>query len=81
MATMKKKIFYENLQYVALVFGLVAQAVLGKAYFLGQGLYLIGYGISAFRTIVLDRPHADKVMEFSNLGLTIGLLILGFFIF
>ena len=77
----KKIRFYEDLQYLALVFGLVAQAVLGKEYFLGQGLYLFGYSISAFRTIVLDRPKADKVMEFSNLGLTIGLFILGFFIF
>lgn len=77
----KRLKFYQDLQYLSLVFGIIAQVVLGKQYFLGQFLYLLGYGISAFRTVVLERPKADKVMEFSNLALTIGLIILGFFIF
>ncbi len=72
----KKTERIENLQYVTLVFIIVAQCACNSNFMVGQFLYLIGNTIAVTRCFVLKRPKADKAMEIACLSITIGLITL-----
>jgi len=65
----------ENLQYIVLVGLIVAQCVVGNAFFLGQSIYLAVNIVSVFRSFALKRPAADKVKDCSCLAITIGIIL------
>lgn len=73
---MKYEKLFENLNYVVLMGLIVAQCVIGKWYLVGQGIYLFCNVISVTRSIVLKRPKADKIKDFSCTAITIGLILL-----
>jgi hypothetical protein len=66
----------ENLNYIVLMGLIIAQCVIGKWYLVGQSIYLICNVISVTRSIVLHRPKADKIKDFSCTAITIGLILL-----
>lgn len=74
---MKK--FFTNLAYVAIAATIIGQCVTGVNFYFGQIAYLIANVINCVRDVVLDRPIADKIKNFSLLGITIGLMIFKFF--
>lgn len=65
----------ENLQFLVLVGLIVAQCTVGKAYLLGQCLYLACNAISVFRCVALRRPKADLTKDVCCLAITLGLII------
>lgn len=65
----------ENAQYVVLFSLIIAQCVVGKNFFLGQGIYLLANLISTVRCFVLKRPNADKIKDVACLAITLGLII------
>lgn len=67
---------FENLNYVVLMGLIIAQCVIGKWYLIGQGIYLFCNVASVTRSIVLKRPKADKIKDFSCTAITIGLILL-----
>lgn len=73
---MKYEKLFENLNYVVLMGLIIAQCVIGKWYLVGQGIYLFCNVISVTRSIVLKRPKADKIKDFSCTAITIGLILL-----
>lgn len=77
---MKKREFFENLQYVVLILLIVGQCTVGVNFYLGQGVYLIANVVAVARNFKLRRPAADKVKECSCLAITIGLIIFNLFI-
>ena len=74
--TMKYEKLFENLNYIVLMGLIIAQCVIGKWYLVGQGIYLFCNVISVTRSIVLKRPKADKIKDFSCTAITIGLILL-----
>ena len=77
---MRKREFFENLQYVVLILLIVGQCTVGVNFYLGQGVYLIANIVAVTRNFKLRRPAADKVKECSCLAITIGLIIFNLFI-
>lgn len=73
---MKYEKLFENLNYIVLMGLIIAQCVIGKWYLVGQGIYLFCNVISVTRSIVLKRPKADKIKDFSCTAITIGLILL-----
>ena len=73
---MKYEKLFENLNYIVLMGLIIAQCVIGKWYLVGQGIYLFCNTISVTRSIVLKRPKADKIKDFSCTAITIGLILL-----
>ena len=73
---MKYEKLFENLNYVVLMGLIIAQCVIGRWYLIGQGIYLFCNVISVTRSIVLKRPKADKIKDFSCTAITIGLILL-----
>lgn len=67
---------FENLNYIVLMGLIIAQCVIGKWYLIGQGIYLFCNVTSVTRSIVLKRPKADKIKDFSCTAITIGLILL-----
>lgn len=75
MEKKKFKMTMENAQYVVLFCLIVAQCVVGKNFYLGQGIYLVANLISTVRCFVLGRPNADKFKDVACLAITLGLII------
>ena len=73
---MKYEKLFENLNYIVLMGLIIAQCVIGKWYLVGQGIYLFCNIISVTRSIVLKRPKADKIKDFSCTAITIGLILM-----
>lgn len=71
----KFRMVMENAQYVVLFSLIIAQCVVGKNFYLGQGIYLLANIVSTVRCFVLGRPNADKVKDVSCLAITLGLII------
>jgi len=67
--------FFTNLAYVAIAATIIGQCVTGVNFYYGQFAYLIANIINCGRDIALDRPKADKIKNFSLLGITIGIMI------
>lgn len=64
-----------NAQYVVLALLIIAQCVVSKNFYLGQGLYLTANVISVTRCFVLNRPASDKVKDIACASITLGLII------
>ena len=73
---MTKEKFFENMNYIVLMGLIIGQCVIGKWYLLGQCVYLMCNVISVSRSIILKRPKADKIKDFSCTAITIGLILL-----
>ena len=72
---MKVDSFFTNLQYLTLASLIVAQCVVGKAFLIGQSIYLFANLISVARNFVLHRPMSDKIKDVACTAITIGLIL------
>ena len=72
--------FFTDLAYATIVLSVIGQCVTGSNFYLGQFAYLIANIIGCTRDVVLKRPRADKVKNFTFLGITIGLILFRYFI-
>ena len=70
-----KRKFWENIQYVVLVGLIIAQCVVGKSFYLGQGIYLIVNLIATLRSFILHRPNSDKTKDACCLAITVGIIL------
>ena len=68
--------FFTNLAYAAIVLTIIGQCVMGASFYFGQFAYLIANVVNCTRDIILGRPRADKIKNFSFLGITIGLILI-----
>ena len=75
---MKTKI-WENLAYLSLACCIFGNIAVGWFYLVAQGVYLIANTINFVRSIILDRPTADKVRDLTFLVITIALIIIRIF--
>jgi len=71
---MKKMIV--NLAYVAIALTVIGQVTVGRNFYIGQVAYLIANIVNCGRDLALGRPRADKIKNFTFLGITIGLIAL-----
>lgn len=72
--------FFTNLAYFAIVVTVIGQCTVGVNFFFGQFAYLVANIVNCARDIVLKRPRADKIKNFTFLGITIGLMLFRYFI-
>ena len=68
--------FMVNLAYLAIVLTVIGQVTVGNYFYIGQGAYLVANIVNCTRDIILKRPVADKIKNFTFLGITAGLMIL-----
>lgn len=71
---------FTNLQYVVLVGLLIAQAVVGVNFYIGQFIYLGVNIIAVVRNFVLRRPVPDKVKDCACFAVTVGLILFNYFL-
>lgn len=71
--------FITGLAYVSIVLTVIGQCVMGVNFYFGQGAYLLSNIVNCTRDIILHRPKADKIKNFTFLGITIGLMLLRYF--
>jgi hypothetical protein len=71
---MKKMIV--NLAYVAIALTVIGQVTVGHNFYIGQVAYLVANIVNCGRDLALGRPRADKIKNFTFLGITIGLIVL-----
>lgn len=76
---MKKTEIFTNIVYFAIALTVIGQCVIGSNFYLGQFAYLLANCINCARDIVLNRPRADKIKNFTFLGITIGLILFNYF--
>lgn len=65
-----------NVAYVSIALTVLGQITVGHLFYVGQGAYLVANIINCVRDVILGRPRADKVKNFTFLGITAGLIIL-----
>ncbi len=65
-----------NFAYVSIILTVIGQCTVGTAFYVGQGAYLLANIINCARDVVLRRPRADKIKNFTFLGITMGLILL-----
>ena len=65
-----------NIAYASIALTVIGQCTMGSNFYIGQGAYLVANIINCVRDIILRRPRADKIKNFTFLGITIGLIIL-----
>ena len=65
-----------NLAYVAIALTVIGQVIVGQNFYLGQIAYLVANIVNCTRDVILKRPKADKIKNFTFLGITIGLIVL-----
>ena len=70
---------FTNLAYLAIAFTVIGQCVTGANFYFGQFAYLAANLVNCVRDMVLGRPRADKIKNFTFLGITIGLMLFRFF--
>lgn len=68
--------FFTNLAYIAIALTVIGQCTMGTSFYIGQGAYLLANIVNCTRDIKLNRPKADKIKNFTFLGITIGLITL-----
>ena len=65
-----------NLAYVAIALTVIGQVTVGQNFYLGQIAYLVANIVNCTRDVILKRPKAHKIKNFTFLGITIGLIVL-----
>lgn len=65
-----------NIAYISIALTVVGQCTVGSNFYIGQVAYLVANIINCARDVILRRPRADKVKNFTFLGITIGLIAL-----
>ena len=70
--------FFTNLAYFAIAFTVIGQCTVGANFYVGQFAYLIANIVNCSRNLVLGRPKADKVRDFTFLGITVGLILFNY---
>lgn len=73
---MRNERFFVNLAYFAIALTVVGQCTVGANFYIGQIAYLVANIVNCGRDIVLRRPRADKIKNFTFLGITVGLIVL-----
>lgn len=68
--------FMVNVAYVSIALTVIGQCTVGSNFYIGQVAYLVANIVNCTRDIVLRRPRADKIKNFTFLGITAGLIIL-----
>lgn len=76
--TNKTANFFTNLAYLAIALTVIGQCTVGSSFYIGQTAYLIANIVNCTRDIVLKRPRADKIKNFTFLGITIGLMLFNY---
>lgn len=76
--TEKTMNLFTNLAYMAIAMTVIGQCVMGANFYMGQGAYLVANIINCTRDIILERPKADKIKNFTFLGITIGLILFNY---
>ena len=71
--------FFTNLAYVAIALTVIGQCVVGANFYVGQSAYLLANIVNCIRDVILQRPRADKIKNFTFLGITIGLMLFNYF--
>ena len=70
----------EDAQYMVLGLFIIAQAIIGINFWIGESLYLIGDMICIARNQILNRPRADKIKDYTLTTVTIGIMIFNFLV-
>jgi len=65
-----------NLAYVAIALTVIGQCTVGTNFYIGQFAYLVANIVNCCRDLYLRRPRADKIRNFTFLGISAGLIIL-----
>lgn len=65
-----------NIAYVSIALTVIGQCTVGANFYIGQCAYLVANIVNCSRDIYLRRPRADKIKNFTFLGITIGLIVL-----
>lgn len=65
-----------NLAYISIALTVVGQCTVGSSFYIGQIAYLVANIVNCTRDLILHRPRADKIRNFTFLGITIGLIVL-----
>lgn len=65
-----------NMAYVSIALTVIGQCTVGSNFYIGQIAYLVANIVNCGRDIYLKRPKADKIRNFTFLGITVGLIIL-----
>jgi len=65
-----------NMAYISIALTVIGQCVVGSNFYMGQIAYLVANIVNCGRDIILRRPRADKIKNFTFLGITIGLIVL-----
>lgn len=65
-----------NIAYLSIALTVVGQCTVGSNFYIGQIAYLVANIVNCTRDIVLGRPRADKIKNFTFLGITAGLILL-----
>jgi len=68
--------FMVNMAYISIALTVIGQCVVGSNFYMGQIAYLVANIVNCGRDIILRRPRADKIKNFTFLGITIGLIVL-----
>ena len=68
--------FMVNMAYISIALTVIGQCVVGSNFYMGQIAYLVANIVNCGRDIILRRPKADKIKNFTFLGITIGLIVL-----
>ena len=76
--TNKTENFFTNLAYLAIALTVIGQCTVGSSFYIGQTAYLIANIVNCTRDVVLKRPRADKIKNFTFLGITIGLMLFNY---
>ena len=70
---------FTNMAYVALALTVMGQCIVGANFYVGQTAYLVANIVNCTRDVILHRPNADKIRNFTFLGITIGLMLFNYF--
>jgi len=76
--TNKTTNFFTNLAYLAIALTVIGQCTVGSSFYIGQSAYLVANIVNCTRDIILKRPRADKIKNFTFLGITIGLMLFNY---
>lgn len=68
--------FMVNVAYASIALTVIGQVTVGSNFYIGQVAYLVANIVNCTRDIILRRPRADKIKNFTFLGITAGLIVL-----
>ena len=73
---MEKTKIWDNMMYLIIALLLIGQVTVGWLFYVGQGAYLLGNGLSIVRDFKMERPKSDKIKNVCFFTITLGLIII-----